>query len=295
MEFIEFLQSRNGFNVLMAIAETQPCTLRDLYHTLKVDSSTIGRRLTPLEEMGIIACDGNGASMTVSLTEPGETVVEHLRSISQIDPLGFNNIDDALQKRYPRILVILAVYSPCKLTKLIRLIGGFEAGAFDCLQRMEEAGIVTITPSTANSKIVSLTYRGCTIWAHLREIVAAIDPDDYESYIDSLAPIGRSYGDLIIPDIPDYCRCAYASATVLDDPLVCVSVRLDDLDGSGLRPVYEAAFLESNGLFCICHDYNPNTGLWTSCDQDVTAETVRNHMEREGTRPLNGFEFREVE
>lgn len=295
MAFIEYLQSANGYDVLMAIADMQPCTVLDISQDLEIETSSIYKRFILLERMGIAYRHGNGPAMTLALTVLGEAVAGQIRKIIRSDTDGSDCSEILRKGKMARLLVIMAAYTPCRMTTLVRIAGGCGANQYECINRMEELGVVTVTPGVANSKIVTLTSRGCEVWSHLREILATIDPDEYESYIDSLAPIGRSYGDLIIPDIPDYCRCAYASATVLDDPLVCVSVRLDDPDGSGLRPVYEAAFLESNGLFCICHDYNPNTGLWTSCDQDVTAETVRNHMEREGTRPMKGFEFREAE
>lgn len=295
MNVLDYLGNAHGYDVLSAIADMQPATIADIRTVVDASWRCVKGRISQLVEMGLASRDTTGPVMTLSLTELGETVVGHLRQIPRSSYLGYDCTDVLRKGKSARMLAVMAASTPCNMSTLIRIAGGQPKYESERIHLFERMGLVTITPGRYRAKIVELTADGCSVWSHIRDAMTAVDPGAFDPVDSASVPIGRPYGDRVIPDMPDYCRCEFARRTATSDPIVCVSVYIDDVDSDGLRPVYEVAHPATNGLFRICHDYDPNTGLWRSSDEDVSAKTLAKHMDGDGTHPLNGFEFPEVD
>ena len=111
---------------------------------------------------------------------------------------------------------------------------------------------------------------------------------------DGLKLIGRCYGDFVLPDLPDYKRCPYASRTRTGEPIMGVSFHHAETYGYGLRPSYTVVVQLGIQSYLVGYDYNPNIGIWRTSDPDVPFSKARKGYRKHGAQPLDGFELAEV-
>ena len=106
--------------------------------------------------------------------------------------------------------------------------------------------------------------------------------------------VGQDYGDLILPNLPDYCRCPYASRTRTGEPIMGVSFRHVETYGYGLRPSYTVVVRVGLQSYMVGYDYNPNIGIWRTSDVEVPFSKAKKGYRKNGAQPLKGFELQEV-
>ncbi len=79
-----FFESKHAIGLLMLIAEHEGCTKLDIFQNYSEEPS-VSAMLRKLEDKSLISSDmPSGGRMSFALTEKGELVYGHLRSISRI-------------------------------------------------------------------------------------------------------------------------------------------------------------------------------------------------------------------
>ncbi len=79
-----FFESKHAIGLLMFIAEHEGCTKLDIFQSYSEEPS-VSAMLRTLEDKNLISSEmPSGGRMSFALTEKGELVYGHLRSISRI-------------------------------------------------------------------------------------------------------------------------------------------------------------------------------------------------------------------
>ena len=289
IKLLDYLANPHGWEVLTAIAEMQPCSKTDVYNRVPGMSKTLKSRIDQLEWMGLISRKVTYKTQMITLTPKGAQIVEYLRDVASTDLGDFDGTHLLTTGRISKLLVIIAGRQPCCISNIYFEVGGNRSLLVDTCSILGRMGLISFDVGPYRSKVMSLTEKGSEVWAKLSvavELTEDMAGGDSRKGTDG---IGRVYGMETIPDIPQFGICRFADVNASGDDLKAVFVRLDDSDGYGLRPVYEAVCSSERGGFYICHDYNPNTGKWLTSDYCHSRDGVLETMERLWARPLRGF------